>query len=233
MTKGLTRLASHNSNMVAPGEHKYEGGWTIYHTRKSCRALKQEKKKTISSFDCYLDNSSQYNLFAPSSSDSSTSTGTGALYPNIVKGTIHNPYPPMKIKTKFSDQDSTCSETTEDPTIMICTPKVHKPKISHKKSVPIFTKKHNNHDKIMKSPRAAHPNVIPHKHKYRKINFYMRHPLEKFMLRIQELKLERIRPQKRTMITQRLIPSNQILKWHSLQGPQVQNTNTRMAPQHA
>ena len=47
MTKGLTGLVSHNSNMITPQEHNYEGGWTIYRTRESCRALKQEKKPLL------------------------------------------------------------------------------------------------------------------------------------------------------------------------------------------
>ena len=51
MTKGLTGLVSHNSNIVAPHEHNYEGGWAIYRARKSCWALKQEKKKNLPSFD--------------------------------------------------------------------------------------------------------------------------------------------------------------------------------------
>ena len=127
MTKGLTGLASHDSNMVAPHEQNYEGGWTIYRTRKSRRALKKKEKQNQSFFDRYLDNSSQYDLFSASSSENSTSTGTGASYADIVKGTIHNSHPPMKIKTDISDQDSTCSEIMEDPTIMICTPKSHKP----------------------------------------------------------------------------------------------------------
>ncbi len=171
MTKELTGLASHNSNMVAPCEHNYEGGWTIYRTRKFCMTLNQEKKKNKPSFDRYLDNFTQYNLFSASSSNSSTSTGTGASYANIVKGTIHNSHPPMKIKTKFSDQDSTCSEITEDPTIMMCTPKVHKPKISHTESVPVFTKNNNNHDKLTSSPHAAHPDVITYNPQVQKCKF--------------------------------------------------------------
>ena len=163
MTKGLTGLASHDSNMVAPHEQNYEGGWTIYRTRKSRRALKKKEKQNQSFFDRYLDNSSQYDLFSASSSENSTSTGTGASYADIVKGTIHNSHPPMKIKTDISDQDSTCSEITEDPTIMICTPKLHKPKSSYIKSVPVLTKHHHNHDKTISNPRAAHPDVIPHK----------------------------------------------------------------------
>ena len=49
MTKGLTRLASHNSNMVALHKQNYEGGWTIYRTKKN---LEQEnlQKETHNHF---------------------------------------------------------------------------------------------------------------------------------------------------------------------------------------
>ena len=54
---------------------------------------------------------------------------------------------------------------------MICTPKVHKPKISHAESVQVFTKKNNNHDKFTSSPHAAHPDVITNNPQVQKNKF--------------------------------------------------------------
>ena len=93
MTKGFTRLATHNSSMVAPHEQNYEGGWTIYHTKKSHRTEKQPKSKSLSFFYTYLDNLPKYTLFSASSTTGSTSTSTKTLFFDIVKGIIHKPHP--------------------------------------------------------------------------------------------------------------------------------------------
>ena len=100
MTKGLTGLASHNSNMAAPHEQNYEGGRTIYRTKRSRRAEKLSKRNTQSFFEDDLEDSSYHSLFSASSTTSSTSTGTKTSYADIVKGIGHKSQPPMKIKTK-------------------------------------------------------------------------------------------------------------------------------------
>ena len=93
MTEGLTGLASHNSNMVAPHEQNYEGGWTIYRTRKSRRAERLAKRITQSFFENDSDDSSYQSLFSASSTTSSTSTGTKTSYADIVKGIGHKSQP--------------------------------------------------------------------------------------------------------------------------------------------
>ena len=171
MTEELTGLASHNSNMVAPHEQSYEGGWTIYRTRKSRRALNKKKNKSLSFFDTYVDKSTEYNLFSASSSDSSTSTGTRTSYADIVKGTIHKSQPPVNIKTKISDDISINSEITEDHTIMKCTFHPNKSKFNHMVSVHTNIKNHHNHAKKISSPRAAQPDVKQHKSKVQESEF--------------------------------------------------------------
>ena len=171
MTEELTGLASHNSNMVAPHEQSYEGGWTIYRTRKSRRALNKKKKKSLSFFDTYVDKSTEYDLFSASSSDSSTSTGTRTSYADIVKGTIHKSQPPVNIKTKISDDISINSEITEDHTIMKCTYQPHKPKFNHMVSVHTNIKDHHNHAQKMSSPSAAQPDVKTHVPKVQESEF--------------------------------------------------------------
>ena len=89
MTKGLTGLASHNSNMVAPHEQNYEGGWTIYRTKRSCRAERLAKRNTQSFFEDDLESQ-----------------------------------PPMKIKTKASDDESICSEITQHPFFLKSPPRI-------------------------------------------------------------------------------------------------------------
>ena len=83
--KGLTRLASHNSNMVAPHKQNYEGGWTIYGTKKSHMVEKQYKRKSLSFFYTVSDNSSKHGLFLASSTTDSTSTSTKTSHADIVK----------------------------------------------------------------------------------------------------------------------------------------------------
>ena len=171
MTEELTGLASHNSNMVAPHEQSYEGGWTIYRTRKSRRALNKKKMKSLSFFDTYVDNSTEYDLFSASSSDSSTSTGTKTSYADIVKGTIHKSQPPVNIKTNISDDISINSEITEDHTIMKCTLQPHKPKFNQMVSVHTNIKDHHNHVKKTSNPRAAQPDVKTHISKVQESEF--------------------------------------------------------------
>ena len=118
MTKGLAGLVSHNSYMVTPHKQNYEGGWTIYRTKRSRTTEKLAKRNTQSFFDYDLKDSSYHNLFSAFSTNSSTSTGTKTLYANIVKRTGHKSQPPMKIKTKTSDDESICSEITQDPFLL-------------------------------------------------------------------------------------------------------------------
>ena len=121
MTKGLARLASHNSNMVASLEQTYEGGWTVYRTKRWQRAEKLAKRNTQSFFDYDSEDFSYHNPFLASSTTSSISTGTKILYADIVKRTGHNSQPPMKMKTKTSDEERICSEITQDPFLLKCT----------------------------------------------------------------------------------------------------------------
>ena len=67
-----------------------------------------------------MEDSSNHNLFLASSTISSTSTGTRTSYTDIVKRTGHKSQPPMKIKTKTSDDESICSDITQDPSLLKC-----------------------------------------------------------------------------------------------------------------
>ena len=114
MTKGLTRLASHNSNIVATHKQSYDGGWAIYCTKKCWRKDKQALNKDISFFDQFLDDSFVTSNLSSASSVSTTSTGTKTSCTGIVKGIAWKSTPTMKAKPEYIDEDSICSDIMQD-----------------------------------------------------------------------------------------------------------------------
>ena len=91
-----------------------DGQFTIQKSPVGQRTL--QKKNIQFFFDSDLDNSSNHYLFlASSSTTSSTSISTRILYADIVKDTIKKTHPPVKIEPKTSDEESVCSEITQDP----------------------------------------------------------------------------------------------------------------------
>ena len=78
------------------------------------------------------------------------------MYADIVKRTGNKLQPPMKIKTKTSDDESICLDITQDPfllkftSIMITNPSEHQ-----EKSVPNKNKKHNDNTRNSNKARAT------------------------------------------------------------------------------
>ena len=84
MTKGLTGLVPHNSNMVAPHKQNYDGGHTIYQTKKLCWKDKQALKKDIPFFDQVLDDSCTIRYFLSTSYISNRSSNAKMLCADVV-----------------------------------------------------------------------------------------------------------------------------------------------------
>ena len=100
-----------------------------------------------------------------SSTISSASTGTRTLYTDVVKGITHKPYPPVKIKTKVSDEDSICSEITQDTLLLKDTPDQMRYKSHHQDLEPIAIEESNHIKKVTKiTISAAQPDVTTQKY---------------------------------------------------------------------
>ena len=164
MTKGLTGLASHNSNMVAPHEQNYEGGWTIYCTKNPEEQRNSQKgihnpflimiRKTpviIISFQLPL---------LPAVPRPVPKHRTKASYAEVVKRTGHKSQPPMKLKTETSDEESICSKITQDSFLLKCTKSVITDPSEHQgDSVLNKSKKHNDKTRNSNKARATRSDV--------------------------------------------------------------------------
>ena len=150
-----------------------------------------QKRNTQSFFDYDLEDSSNHNLFSAPSTTSSTSTGTRTSYADIVKITYQKSQPLMKIKTKTSDDESVCSEITQDPFLLKCTLSLITNLSEHQeKPVPNKNKKHNDNTRKSNKACATRFDVK----KPQKNEFLDETSIGEIMMRNQELNLVKTIP---------------------------------------